>query len=82
MVPESVQVSAKDDIKASKGRRPACKGTKAKANMIMVTSLCIEPTVSSITPIDGSEGAKVAEKPRPSVSSIPDIDEGGVSPLA
>ena len=41
MVPESEQVSEKDDIKASKGRRPACKGTKAKANMIMVTSLCI-----------------------------------------
>eukprot|EP00731_Ephydatia_muelleri_P022078 Em0014g669a len=56
MVPESEQVSAKDDFKASKGRRPACKGTKAKANMIMVTSLCNEPTVSSITPIDGSEG--------------------------
>ena len=41
MAPESEQVYAKDDIKASKGRRPACKGTKAKANMIMVTSLCI-----------------------------------------
>ena len=41
MVPESEQVSAKVDIKASKGRRSTCKGTKAKANMIMVTSLCI-----------------------------------------
>ena len=41
MAPESEQVYAKDDIKASKGRGPACKGTKAKANMIMVTSLCI-----------------------------------------
>ena len=45
MVPESEQVSSKDDIKASKGRRPACKGTKAKANMIIVTSLCISKCI-------------------------------------
>ena len=41
MIPESEKVSEKKDVKASKGRRSACKGTKEKANLIIVTSLCI-----------------------------------------
>ena len=45
MARESGQVSAEVDIKASKGRS-TCKGTGVKANMIMVTSLCIRSGVA------------------------------------